>query len=83
VIFNGIIGPTLKIFCHFRPFVAHHPMTEKEYPFLGITPFILIDIRIQVIVPSFSTLLADATCVSLSKPGRCSAIVVHFLAPYL
>lgn len=83
VIFNGVIGPAPQIFGHFRPFVTHDPMTEKEYPFLRVSPFLLIDIWIQVIVPSFPTLFADATCVNLSRPGRCSAIVVHFWAPYL
>lgn len=36
-------------------------MGEKEKPLLMVTPVLLLDIRIEVVMPSLTTLLADAS----------------------
>lgn len=46
MILDGIVGPSIQIFCYFGPAVAESLVGEKEHPFFMITPVLLLDIWI-------------------------------------
>lgn len=46
-------------------------------------PVFLLDIRVEVVVPSFTALFSDSTWRRGVLPGRFSAMVVHFWGPNL
>jgi hypothetical protein len=54
-IFDGIVGSTWHAFGYFSPAIAQFSMKLDDLSVVGVSPFRLIDIRIKVIVPSFTT----------------------------
>ena len=54
-----IISSTWNKFGNLRPFVAVYTVVLDDRPILLLRPLVLLDIRIQVIVPSLTTLLSN------------------------
>ena len=65
VILDGVVSPAAEVFGDLCPAVAQTLVGKEEKPFFLVLPVILFDIGVEVIVPSFSALLADATYVDL------------------
>lgn len=78
LVFDLVIGTALQIFGNFRPLVAVDLMSEQKCPFFFYAPFWpWLDQRVQIIMPSFSTLLAAAAAQLLSylSPVLCSTFL--------
>jgi hypothetical protein len=61
VIFDGVIGSALELPGEVGPLIAEIFVEEKEEPLLVDAPFLLIYIGVEMVVPPFSALFADAT----------------------
>jgi hypothetical protein len=61
MILDGIVGAAGEMFGDFGPAVSQGPVRQEEDPFFEIAPVLLLDVGIQMVVPSFATLLADAS----------------------
>jgi len=83
MILDGVVRSALQVLGDLSPLVAHALVGQEEHPFLLLTPLLLLDVRVEVVVPSLPALLADPSCIVLVLPGRFSAMVVHFWAPNL
>lgn len=60
VVLNGVISATLKYLGNLSPLVAVVAMHQVENPLFFLAPADLLDLRVQVVVPSLTTLLANA-----------------------
>ena len=69
MILDGVVSSSWEHFCHFGPFVAVGGVCQKQDPLLVRHPFDLEDTGVEVIVPSFSALLAEATLDELGDEG--------------
>ncbi len=78
MIFDGVVSTTDQVLSDVGPFVPHDKVREVKEPLFLISPFLLLDVRVQVVVPPFTALLANTTCMIIELPGRFSAMVVHF-----
>ena len=78
VVLDGVVGAAGEVFGDLSPPVAERLVGQEEDPLLVLAPVLLLDVRIQMIVPPLSALLADTTFLNTSLPGRFSEIVVHF-----
>ena len=83
MVFYGVVGPALELSGEVSPLVAHVLVEEEEEPLLVQTPLFLVYVRVEVVVPSFPALLADASWIVGGVPGMFSEMTVHFWAPYL
>jgi|FrelakmetLWP11LW_1041352.scaffolds.fasta_scaffold41008_1 hypothetical protein len=61
MVFYCIVCATLKSLGDFSPLVLFFAVLYEKDEFLFKTPFIFLDSRVKMIVPSLSTLFADAT----------------------
>jgi len=61
VVFYLVIGSALKVIGHFGPLVGLGLVAQEQYPLLILAPRDLADLRIQVVVPAFPTLLSDSS----------------------
>ena len=78
MVLDGVVGPAGQVLGDLRPPVPQTLVGEEQQPLLLVAPLLLLDIRIQMVVPSLSALLPDSPCVQHPLPGRFSEIVVHF-----
>jgi hypothetical protein len=61
VIFYGVVSASLQNLSNISPRVAVLPMTNVENPFFLLAPRIFLNHRVQMVVPTLSTLLADSS----------------------
>ena len=59
MIFDGVVGATFEDFGDLSPFVIDNPMHQEQNPLFLLVPVDLFDSGVQVIVPTFTTLLTD------------------------
>lgn len=59
VILDRVVSASLEVLGDLCPAVTESLMSEEQQPLLLITPLLLLDVGIQMIVPTLSTLLAD------------------------
>lgn len=69
VVLDRIVGPSLKVFGDFSPFISLAVVVEEEDPFFFFRPLGFLDHRIQMIVPSLSTLFTYSSREILSNWG--------------
>ena len=67
MVLDGVVGAPWEHFGHFSPFVAVGGVGQKENPLFMGHPFHFEDARVEVVVPTFSTLLAKP---ALNKFGN-------------
>lgn len=60
MVLDGVVCPAIEKLGNLCPSVAQGLMGEKQKPLLMVTPFLLFDRRVQMIMPSLSTLLANS-----------------------
>jgi hypothetical protein len=63
VILDGIVSAAIEVFGDLRPSIPQGLVSQKEQPLLVVAPVLLLDVWIEVVMPSLATLLADATYV--------------------
>lgn len=78
MVFDGVVCATDQVLGNVSPFVAHDQVRKVKEPLFLICPLLLLDLRVQVIVPSLAALLTDSAYIMMEVPGRFSAMVVHF-----
>ena len=78
MVLDRVIGSSLQIFGYLCPSVPQIFVRQEQQPLLGILPIVLLDIGVEVVVPTFSALFTDPAWVNEWVPGRCSEMVVHF-----
>jgi hypothetical protein len=78
MILNRVVSATFQKFGDFCPAVAEGAVGEKEHPLFMLAPLLLLDVGVEMVVPSFPALLAYSACMEHRVPGRFSAMVVHF-----
>lgn len=61
VILNRIVCPASQSLSNLSPSVPKHLVLQKEHHFFIVTPLSLFNSRVEVIVPSLSTLLPNST----------------------
>lgn len=61
MVLDGIIGAARKMLSNFSPAVAEGLMRQVQQPFFVVGPLLLLDRRVQMVVPPLSALLADAS----------------------
>jgi hypothetical protein len=60
MVLDSIVRAPFEELGNLRPFVAHDPVLEIKNPFLVLTPGDFFDLRVEMIVPSFTALLPDS-----------------------
>ena len=60
MVLDVIIGPTFEVFCNLRPAITIDLVVFKDFIILFRSPFYLLDVRVQVVVPSLPALLSNA-----------------------
>lgn len=78
MILDGVVSATDQILSNVGPFVTHDKVREVKEPLFLISPLLLLDVRVEVVVPPFSALLTNTAYMMIELPGRFSAMVVHF-----
>ena len=58
-VFNVVVGSTGYKLCDFRPLIAVLSVGLDNGSVFFLSPLVLLDIRVQVVVPPFSTLLSN------------------------
>jgi hypothetical protein len=61
MILNRVISPPVQHLSNLSPLVADSPMIQIQNPLLLLAPCDFLNLRIQVIMPPFSALLADSS----------------------
>ena len=61
VVFDGVIGSTREMFRYFCPSISVDSLQIEDYFIFFFCPTRLIDVRVKVVMPSFSTLLTSAS----------------------
>jgi hypothetical protein len=79
MILDGVVRPPTHEFSDFRPAVAQTPVGQQQDHFFEVAPFLLVDVGVQVVMPSFPALLPDATWLS----GICTWQVLCDYRPFL
>lgn len=51
MIFDIVVSPTGQVLSDFRPLISKLIVQLNDFPILLIGPFVLFDLRVQVIVP--------------------------------
>ena len=59
MILDGVVGSALDVVSDNSPQVFLVPVLDVEDPFFILAPLVLFYDRVQVVVPSLATLLAD------------------------
>ena len=60
VVLNGIVSSTLQIRSNDSPFVLQSAVQDVENEFLFLTPFVLLNFWVKMVVPSLTALLSNA-----------------------
>ena len=60
MVLDGVVRPAAHVLGDFGPPVAQTPVRQQQDNFLEVAPFLLVDLGVQVVVPSFPALLPDA-----------------------
>ena len=90
VVFYRVVRAALQILRDYRPFVLTEPILDVEDELLLKAPVVLLDPRIQMVVPALATLLPDAAWQVVRDVGPLlGAVALHqrqhklvfFLAP--
>mgnify|MGYP006982805876 CR=1 FL=1 len=74
MVFNGVVGPAFKVFSNDGPLILLLLVDDVQNELFLLAPFVLFDPRVQMVVPTFATLLADPT-------GQVAGDVRPFLGP--
>ena len=69
MVLDGVVGSSLEDFGDFSPFIVDDSVHQKEDPLLLFTPVNLLNEWVEMIVPSFSALLADSVSQVLCNKG--------------
>ena len=77
MILNRVISSTFKNFSDLGPLVIHNTMHEEENPLFLLIPVDFFNTRIEVIVPSFATLLSYSAVEMLRYKGPLLRSVGH------
>lgn len=67
MILDRIISSTFQYHCNLGPFVALLSVRDEKDPLLFFAPDALLDLWVQMIMPSFSTLLANTARETVSN----------------
>ena len=63
MVLYGIVSPALQLLCDVSPSVAIYLVKQEQHPFFPCGPLVFIDVRVQMIMPAFSALLSNASCI--------------------
>ena len=77
VILNRVISSTFKNFSDLGPLVIHNTMHEEENPLFLLIPVDFFNTRIEMIVPSFATLLSYSAVEVLRYKGPLLRTIGH------
>ena len=77
MILNGVVGAAFKHFCNFCPLIVHDTVHEEQNPFFFFIPIALFNAWVQMIMPTFTALFADATIQMLRDQGPLLRTVCH------
>jgi hypothetical protein len=69
MVLDRVISPASQQLRNLGPSVAQHLMRQKEYPLFLVAPVLFLDLGVEMVVPAFSALLADATWQVLCDEG--------------
>ena len=69
MVFDGVVSSSFELPGKVSPLVAHIFVKEEEGPFLVEAPLFLIDVRVEVVVPSFPALFSYPSWVKKELPG--------------
>lgn len=58
-VFDVVVGSSWEVFSYLGPLVAKLFMSLNNFPIFLRSPLILLDIRVEMIVPSLATLFTD------------------------
>lgn len=58
MVLDGVICPSSKVLGDFSPLVAEIFMSQVQYPLFMETPPLLVNVGVEMIVPSLSALLS-------------------------
>ena len=61
VVFDGVVRSTWEVFCYFCPSIPVDFLQIEDYFIFFFRPTRLIDVRVKVVMPSFSTLLTSTS----------------------
>ena len=61
MIFYRIICTPAQKFCYFSPSISHRFVWKIKKPFFILAPFLFFNCRVEVVMPSFSTLFSNST----------------------
>lgn len=56
-----VIRSSVQELCDLAPFVAVDPMQPDDFQVLLGCPFVFLDVRVQMVVPTLATLLTNTT----------------------
>jgi hypothetical protein len=82
VVLDVIVGPTWQVLCDLRPSIAQFPVCLDNHQVLFVSPLVLLNVRVQVIVPPMyishemsvrSIIYLSLHCLPI-LPGRAVAI---------
>ena len=59
MILDGVVGPAVQVLGYLGPSVSQESVGQEEHPFLVIAPVFLLDVGVEVVVPSLPALFAD------------------------
>ena len=61
MILDGVVSSAIQVFGNLGPSIPQQPVGQEQHPLLMITPFLLLDIRIKMVMPSLPALLANSS----------------------
>lgn len=61
MILNVVVGPSVEVFCDFGPTISVFLVELENLLVFLFCPTVFLDVGIQMVVPTFTTLLTDAT----------------------
>lgn len=61
MVFDGVVRAALEVLRDDGPLILLHPVLDKQNEFLFQAPLVLLDARVQVVVPPLATLFANAS----------------------
>lgn len=61
MILDGVVSASVEVLGDLGPPVAEGLVGQEEQPLLVVAPVLLLDVGVEVVVPSLAALLADAS----------------------
>ena len=58
MVLDVVVGATRKVQCNLRPFISILIMTAEQNVFFCSRPLLVVDVGIQLVVPSLTTLFS-------------------------